>query len=69
MKLSPPRWTGYHQGQERTLKTVDTEFGRVKAKFSSLGKEVMKAVPEYEYCKKIAWKHGVPLIQIRKKFS
>ncbi|MEW6585271.1 MAG: nickel pincer cofactor biosynthesis protein LarC [Nitrospirota bacterium] len=53
----------------RTMKTLETEYGRVRVKFSSLGKDIVKAVPEYEDCKKIAKKRGIPLLQIMKKFS
>jgi len=52
---------------ERTIKKMDTEFGRMRIKFSRLGDEIMKITPEYEDCKKIARKRGIPLIQIMKK--
>jgi hypothetical protein len=52
---------------ERTIKKVDTEFGRIRIKFSRLGDEITKTTPEYEDCKKIARKRGIPLIQIIKK--
>jgi pyridinium-3,5-bisthiocarboxylic acid mononucleotide nickel chelatase len=52
---------------ERTIKKVDTEFGRMRVKFSRLGDEIVRTTPEYEDCKKIARKRGIPLIQIMKK--
>jgi pyridinium-3,5-bisthiocarboxylic acid mononucleotide nickel chelatase len=52
---------------ERTVKKVDTEFGRMRVKFSRFGDKIVKATPEYEDCKKIARKRAIPLIQIMKK--
>ncbi len=48
---------------QREIKLVDTEFGKVRVKFSRLGHEILKATPEYEDCKRIAKKLNVPLIE------
>ena len=52
---------------DRTIKSMDTEFGKIRVKFSRLGGEVLKATPEYEDCKRIARKLGIPLMHIMKK--
>ncbi|MCG2721906.1 MAG: nickel pincer cofactor biosynthesis protein LarC [Thermodesulfovibrionales bacterium] len=54
---------------DRTIKSMDTEFGKIRVKFSRLGGEVLKATPEYEDCKKLARKLGIPLMHIMKKIS
>ncbi|MFZ5907147.1 MAG: nickel pincer cofactor biosynthesis protein LarC [Nitrospirota bacterium] len=52
---------------ERTIQHRDTEFGKIRVKYSSLGGKVLKATPEYEDCKKIARKLGIPLMHILKR--
>jgi uncharacterized protein (TIGR00299 family) protein len=54
---------------KREIKVVDTEFGKVRVKFSKLGDEILKATPEYEDCKKIARKYRIPLIEVMKKIN
>lgn len=51
---------------QREIKTVDTEYGKVRVKFSKLGKDIVKAVPEYEDCKRIAKKLNIPLVEVMK---
>jgi len=54
---------------QREIKTVDTEFGKVRVKFSRLGDDILKATPEYEDCKRIAKKLNIPLIEVMKKIK
>jgi uncharacterized protein (TIGR00299 family) protein len=51
----------------RETKLMDTEFGKVKIKFSGLGEEILKATPEYEDCKRIAKKMRIPLIEVMER--
>jgi uncharacterized protein (TIGR00299 family) protein len=53
----------------REIKTVDTEFGKVRVKFSKLGDDILKAAPEYEDCKRIAKKLNIPLLEVMKKIK
>ena len=52
---------------QREIKLVDTEFGKVRAKFSRLGDEILKAAPEYEDCRRIAKKLNIPLVEIMRR--
>jgi len=54
---------------EREIKKIDTEFGKVRVKFSKLGDGTRKATPEYDDCKRIAAKLDVPLVEILKKIQ
>ena len=54
---------------QREIKIIDTEFGKVRVKFSRLGKEILKATPEYEDCKKLARKLNMPLIEIMRRIK
>ncbi len=54
---------------QRETKLVDTEFGKVRVKFSRLGNEILKATPEYEDCKRIAKKLKMPLIEVMEKIK
>jgi uncharacterized protein (TIGR00299 family) protein len=54
---------------QREIKTIDTEFGKVKVKFSKLGNEILKVAPEYEDCKRIAKKLHIPLIEVMGKIK
>jgi len=54
---------------QREIKIIDTEFGKVRVKFSRLGDDILKATPEYEDCKKIAKKLNIPLIEVMKKIK
>jgi hypothetical protein len=53
----------------REIKLIDTEFGKVRVKFSSLGDSILKATPEYEDCKKIAKKLNMPLAEVMEKIN
>lgn len=52
---------------QREIKAIDTEFGKVRVKFSRLGDNILKVTPEYKECRKIAKKLNIPLIDIIKK--
>jgi uncharacterized protein (TIGR00299 family) protein len=52
---------------QRETKLVDTEFGKVRVKFSKLEGEILKAIPEYEDCKRIAKKLNIPLLEIMRR--
>lgn len=54
---------------QREIKTVGTKFGKIRFKFSTLGKGMMKAAPEYEDCKRVARKLNIPLIEVMKKIQ
>jgi uncharacterized protein (TIGR00299 family) protein len=54
---------------QRETKLVDTEFGKVRVKFSRFGDEILKATPEYEDCKRIAKKLNMPLIEVMEKIK
>jgi uncharacterized protein (DUF111 family) len=54
---------------QREIKLVNSEFGKVKVKFSRLGNEILKATPEYEDCKKLARKLNIPLIDIMRRIK
>jgi len=54
---------------QRKTKLVDTEFGKVRVKFSRFGNEILKATPEYEDCKRIAKKLKMPLIEVMEKIK
>lgn len=51
---------------QREIKSIDTEFGRVRVKTSVLGGEIEKTSPEYEDCKRIARRYGIPLLEVMK---
>ncbi len=52
---------------QREIKTIDTEFGKIRFKVSRFGKEIMKSAPEYEDCRKVARRLHIPLIEVMKK--
>jgi uncharacterized protein (TIGR00299 family) protein len=54
---------------QRKIKILDTEFGKVRIKYSQLGESILKAVPEYEDCRRIATKCNIPLIKVLKKLE
>jgi uncharacterized protein (TIGR00299 family) protein len=49
---------------ERKVQEVETRYGRVRVKLGLRGEKVANAQPEYEDCKALAVKHGVPLKQV-----
>ncbi len=52
---------------QRDIKLVDTEFGKVRVKFSKLENDTLKVTPEYEDCKRIANKLNLPLIEVMRR--
>jgi uncharacterized protein (TIGR00299 family) protein len=54
---------------QRETKLVDSEFGKVRVKFSRLEGKILKAIPEYEDCKRIAKKLNIPLIEVMRRIS
>ena len=48
----------------RELITVDTIFGRVRVKVNQIGEESKNISPEYDDCKEIAAKQGIPLKKV-----
>ena len=54
---------------QRETKLVNTEFGKVRVKFSRFGNEILKAIPEYADCKRIAKKLKIPLIEVMEKIK
>lgn len=53
---------------DREIREVDTSWGKVKVKISRYG-SFEKISPEYEDCKKIAEKEGIPLINVIKELE
>ncbi|MCL5024338.1 MAG: nickel pincer cofactor biosynthesis protein LarC [Nitrospirae bacterium] len=49
---------------ERQTQEIDTEFGKLRVKLSRKPHGIVKAVPEYEDCKKIAKEYGIPLGEV-----
>ncbi len=49
---------------KREIKTIQTEYGRVRVKIASRNNERLNVSPEYEDCKKIADKHSIPLKKV-----
>jgi len=45
----------------REFVTVNTQYGQVRMKLGILGDEIIKAMPEYEDCKRLAERNGVPI--------
>jgi uncharacterized protein (TIGR00299 family) protein len=54
---------------QREIKSVETKYGVIRVKESRLGDEIVRVSPEYEDCKKIAKKHGIPLVEVMKMVS
>jgi len=53
----------------REIKTMDTELGKVRIKYSRYDDKILKATPEYEDCRKIAKRLKMPLIEVMKKIK
>lgn len=49
---------------ERSYETVETPWGSVRVKVSQLEGEIVNALPEYEDCRRLAERSGVPLKEI-----
>ncbi|MGD0886063.1 MAG: nickel pincer cofactor biosynthesis protein LarC [Thermodesulfovibrionales bacterium] len=54
---------------EREIKEVKTEFGVIRVKVSRESDGTPKITPEYEDCRRIAKKHGIPLRQVMDKLN
>lgn len=48
----------------REIIQVDTEYGKVSVKLGKIGDKIVKALPEYEDCKRIAKEKNIPLTKI-----
>ncbi len=49
---------------ERSLKKVETKYGIIDVKIAYLKNKAIKYKPEYEYCKKAAEKHKIPINEV-----
>jgi len=49
---------------EREIKTVSTEWGKIRIKVAKNKGKVFNVAPEYEDCKKISLEHNVPLKKV-----
>ena len=49
---------------EREMVEVDTEYGKISVKLGKIGDEVVKILPEYDDCKRIAREKNVPIMKI-----
>ncbi len=45
----------------RKVISVKTRFGEIKVKIGKIGNQINNIAPEYESCKEIAVKQGIPL--------
>ncbi|MBI5665798.1 MAG: nickel pincer cofactor biosynthesis protein LarC [Nitrospirae bacterium] len=62
-------YTAERKTLQREIVSIDTKHGKVRVKKSRLGKEIQKASPEYEDCRKIAKKFNIPLLEVLKAVS
>lgn len=51
---------------DRSIETVETEYGAVKIKVARAGKTTLHFQPEYEDCARLAREAGVPLIEVQR---
>jgi uncharacterized protein (TIGR00299 family) protein len=58
------RYTSQRRKLQRELVTVKTQHGEVTVKIGKLDGKVVQAAPEFESCKQLASKSGLPLKQI-----
>ncbi|MCT4663048.1 MAG: LarC family nickel insertion protein [Tissierellales bacterium] len=49
---------------DRKFEKIDTKYGQIKVKIGILDEEILKVVPEYEDCKKIAKAHRLSVIEV-----
>ena len=49
----------------REMTDVDTEYGKVSVKLGKIGDEVIKILPEYEDCKRLAEEKSVPIARVQ----
>ncbi len=54
---------------EREIKEIKTKYGRVRVKVAFNGKEILGINPEYEDCKRIAIKKGIPLKKVMEEIK
>lgn len=62
----------YRAGRQvlaREIRSVKTEFGNINVKVSSLDGKILRTTPEYDDCRKMAKKHGIPLLEVIKKVN
>ena len=48
----------------REMVEVDTEYGKVSVKLGKMGDEIVKVIPEYEDCKRIAQEKDIPIMKV-----
>lgn len=48
----------------RKVIPVDTKFGVINVKQGYLGDKIIKAIPEYDDCRRLAQEHNVPISQV-----
>ncbi len=54
---------------ERKIEKVNIGSEEIKTKVSRLGEDIFKITPEYEDCKRVAKKLGIPLLELMKKIK
>jgi uncharacterized protein (TIGR00299 family) protein len=52
------------QSLRRVVQAVETAFGSVRVKFAIVGSDQIKFAPEYQDCRELATRHGVPLREV-----
>ncbi len=52
---------------KREMKVIKTEYGNAKVKIGKRNSKIIKVVPEYEDCKRIAEEKGIPIKDIYEK--
>lgn len=50
----------------REMRSVATPYGAIRLKISRYGEDIVNVMPEYDDCKTIAQKKGIPLIDVMK---
>lgn len=48
----------------REMIVIETEYGKVSVKLGKIGDEILKILPEYDDCKRLAEKNNVPIMKI-----
>ncbi len=48
----------------REMRELKTKYGTVRVKLGKIGDEVIKVIPEYDDCKKLAMEHNIPIMHI-----
>lgn len=54
---------------KREIKVIKTEYGNVRVKMGKRNSKIIKVVPEYEDCKRIAEEKGIPIKDIYEKIK